>query len=182
MFRLVVDVNEINIDQVKLPKIPGIGMITRLPNDQKFSMLVTVLNSRKAELLPKIEEAVTKKWGYVRITDFFAEMPADRSCYIRFRIDVSDADYDRAIDSILPGILQPSDVCAILGEDYSGSLSTPDVIRYMHEAPLASQKEYYLVKSLSTEKTNIANAVETSAASQGAILRIGNIRFLLKQS
>ena len=109
-------------------------------------------------------------------------MPADRSCYIRFRIDVSDADYDRAIDSILPGILQRSDVCAILGEDSSGSLSTPDAIRYMHEAPLASQKEYYLVKSLSTEKTNIANAVETSAASQGAILRIGNIRFLLKQS
>ena len=79
MFRLVVDVNEINIDQVKLPKIPGIGMITRLPNDQKFNMLVTVLNSRKADLLPKIEEAVTKKWGYVHITDFSAEMPADRS-------------------------------------------------------------------------------------------------------
>lgn len=182
MFRLVADINEINIDQVKLPKIPGIGMITRLPNDQKFGMLVTVLNSRKAELLPKIEEALNKKWGYIHMTDFSAEMPADHSCYIRFRIDVSDADYDRAIDSILPGILKPSDIPAILGEDYSGSLSTPDAIRYMHEATQTSQKEYYLIKSLSTEKTNIAHAIETSAASQGAILRIGNIRFLLKQS
>ena len=28
MFRLVADITELNIDQVKLPKIPGLGMLT----------------------------------------------------------------------------------------------------------------------------------------------------------
>ena len=38
MFRLILDIAEINIDQLKFPKIPGIGMIKRLPDSQKFAM------------------------------------------------------------------------------------------------------------------------------------------------
>ena len=30
MFRLVADITELNIDQVKLPKIPGLGMLMKL--------------------------------------------------------------------------------------------------------------------------------------------------------
>ncbi len=82
---------------VKLPKVPGIGMIKHLPNDQKFAMLV-------------------------------------------------------------------------------------NVISYMHETPSAMRKEFYLVKTLSCEKQNIANSISTGAQSQGAILRISNIRFFLKQA
>ena len=37
MFRLVADITELNIDQVKLPKIPGLGMLMKLPNKQKSS-------------------------------------------------------------------------------------------------------------------------------------------------
>ena len=33
MFRLVADITELNIDQVKLPKIPGLGMLMKLPNN-----------------------------------------------------------------------------------------------------------------------------------------------------
>ena len=51
MFRLILDIAEINIDQVKLPKVPGIGMIKRLPNDQKFAMLVNVINAQKAKII-----------------------------------------------------------------------------------------------------------------------------------
>ena len=54
-------------------------------------------------------------------------------------------------------------------EDYQGPISTPDVISY-------------LVKTLSCEKQNIANSISTGAQSQGAILRISNIRFFLKQA
>ena len=43
MFRLVADITELNIDQVKLPKIPGLGMLMKLPNKQKISMIVSVL-------------------------------------------------------------------------------------------------------------------------------------------
>lgn len=35
MFRLVADITELNIDQVKLPKIPGLGMLMKFPNKQK---------------------------------------------------------------------------------------------------------------------------------------------------
>lgn len=182
MFRLIVDINEINIDHVTLPKIPGIGMIMRLPNDQKFSMLVNVLNSQKAQLLPKLEEEAAKKWGYIRISDLAAEMPADGSCYIRFRIDVADADYDKAIDTIVPSIFQPSDVLPVLGESYSGSSSTPDVINFMHQAPSAAQKEFYLVKALSTEKQTLLQRIEYAADTQGAVVRMGALRFLLKQN
>ena len=45
MFRLVADITELNIDQVKLPKIPGLGMLMKLPNKQKISMIVSVLNA-----------------------------------------------------------------------------------------------------------------------------------------
>lgn len=71
MFRLVVDVNEINIDQVKLPKIPGIGMITRLPNDQKFSMLVTVLNSKKQNFFQRLKK-LSQKNGAMYVSLIFS--------------------------------------------------------------------------------------------------------------
>lgn len=67
-------------------------------------------------------------------------------------------------------------------EDYQGPISTPDVISYMHETPSAMRKEFYLVKALSCEKQNIANSISIGAQSQGAILRISNIRFFLKQA
>ena len=35
MFRLVADITELNIDQVKLPKIPGLGMLMKLSDKQK---------------------------------------------------------------------------------------------------------------------------------------------------
>lgn len=92
------------------------------------------------------------------------------------------ADYDKAIDAILPNIFQPQDAVAVLGKDYQGPVSTPDVISYMHETPSAMRKEFYLVKTLSCEKQNIANSISTGAQSQGAILRISNIRFFLKQA
>ncbi len=182
MFRLILDIAEINIDQLKFPKIPGIGMIKRLPDSQKFAMLVNVINTQKAQFLPKLEEEANKRWGYIRISDLKAQMPSDGSCYIRLSIDVTDADYDKAIDAILPNIFQPKDAAAVLGEDYQGPVSTPDVISYMHETPSAARKEFYLVKTLSCEKQNIANAISTGAQSQGTILRISNIRFFLKQS
>ena len=91
-------------------------------------------------------------------------------------------DYDKAIDAILPNIFQPQDAVAVLGEDYQGPVNTPDVISYMHETPSAMRKEFYLVKTLSCEKQNIANSISTGAQSQGAILRISNIRFFLKQA
>ncbi len=193
MFRLILDIAEINIDQVKLPKVPGIGMIKRLPDDQKFAMLVNFINAQKTQFLPKLEEEASKRWGYIRISDLKAQMPSDGSCYIRLSIDVTDADYDKAIDvtdadydkaidAILPNIFQPKDAAAVLGEDYQGPVSTPDVISYMHETPSAARKEFYLVKTLSCEKQNIANLISTGAQSQGAILRISNIRFFLKQA
>ena len=169
MFRLILDIAEINIDQVKLLKFPGIGMIKRLPNDQKFAMLVNVINAQKAQFLPKLEEEAAKRWGYLRISDLKS-------------IDIADADYDKAIDVIIPNIFQPQDATAVLGDDYQGPVSTPDVISYMHETPSAARKEFYLVKTLSCEKQNIANAISTGAQSQGAILRISNIRFFLKQA
>ena len=177
MFRLILDIAEINIDQVKLLKVPGIGMIKRLPNDQKFAMLVNVINAQKAQFLPKLEEEAAKRWGYLRISDLKAQMPSDGSCYIRLSIDIADA-----IDVIIPNIFQPQDATAVLGDDYQGPVSTPDVISYMHETPSAARKEFYLVKTLSCEKQNIANAISTGAQSQGAILRISNIRFFLKQA
>lgn len=36
MFRLVADITELNIDQVKLPKIPGLGMLMKLQINKKF--------------------------------------------------------------------------------------------------------------------------------------------------
>jgi non-ribosomal peptide synthetase component E (peptide arylation enzyme) len=57
MFRLVADITELNIDQVKLPKIPGLGMLMKLPNKQKISMIVSVLNAQKGQFLPKWQEA-----------------------------------------------------------------------------------------------------------------------------
>jgi len=61
MFRLVADITELNIDQVKLPKIPGLGMLMKLPNKQKISMIVSVLNAQKGQFLPKWQEAVNQK-------------------------------------------------------------------------------------------------------------------------
>ena len=52
MFRLVADITELNIDQVKLPKIPGLGMLMKLSDKQKISMIVSVLNSQKGQFLP----------------------------------------------------------------------------------------------------------------------------------
>ena len=65
MFRLVADITELNIDQVKLPKIPGLGMLMKLPNKQKISMIVSVLNAQKGQFLPKWQEAVNQKVGAV---------------------------------------------------------------------------------------------------------------------
>lgn len=181
MFRLIADITELNFDNVKLPKIPGLGMIMRMPDAQKLSMFATAVNTQKAQILPKLEEELQKKWGYLRLADIAAEQPADGSCLIRLRVDVADADYDRAIDSIIPSILQPSDVPVIFGDSYPGSASTPDVITYMHQAESTAKKEFYLVKTLSTEKQNIINAFELGASTQGARLKIGALRFLLKQ-
>lgn len=65
MFRLVADITELNIDQVKLPKIPGLGMLMKLSDKQKISMIVSVLNAQKGQFLPKWQEAVNQKWGAV---------------------------------------------------------------------------------------------------------------------
>ena len=96
MFRLVADITELNIDQVKLPKIPGLGMLMKLPNKQKISMIVSVLNAQKGQFLPKWQEAVNQKWGQLQLLDYQVEQPGDGSCLARIRIDVGNADYDKA--------------------------------------------------------------------------------------
>ncbi len=93
MFRLVADITELNIDQVKLPKIPGLGMLMKLSNKQKISMIVSVLNAQKGQFLPKWQEAVNQKWGQLQLLDYQVEQPGDGSCLARIRIDVGNADY-----------------------------------------------------------------------------------------
>ena len=90
MFRLVADITELNIDQVKLPKIPGLGMLMKLPNKQKISMIVSVLNAQKGQFLPKWQEAVNQKWGQLQLLDYQVEQPGDGSCLVRIRIDVGN--------------------------------------------------------------------------------------------
>ena len=80
MFRLVADITELNIDQVKLPKIPGLGMLMKLPNKQKISMIVSVLNAQKGQFLPKWQEAVNQMWGQLQLLDYQVEQPGDGSC------------------------------------------------------------------------------------------------------
>ena len=92
MFRLVADITELNIDQVKLPKIPGLGMLMKLPNKQKISMIVSVLNAQKGQFLPKWQEAVNQKWGQLQLLDYQVEQPGDGSCLARIQIDVGNAD------------------------------------------------------------------------------------------
>ena len=121
MFRLVADITELNIDQVKLPKIPGLGMLMKLPNKQKISMIVSVLNAQKGQFLPKWQEAVNQKWGQLQLLDYQVEQPGDGSCLARIRIDVGNADYDKAIDSVIPHVFQEKDVHTVLGGDYAGS-------------------------------------------------------------
>ena len=182
MFRMVSDITELNIDQVKLPKIPGLGMLMKLPNKQKISMIVSVLNAQKGQFLPKWQEAVNQKWGQLQLLDYQVEQPGDGSCLARIRIDVGNADYDKAIDSVIPHVFQEKDVHTVLGGDYAGSGNLQEVMQFMHNAPTAAKKEFYIVKTLSVEKETIARNFENSAASQGAVLRIGSLRFFLKQS
>lgn len=106
MFRLVADITELNIDQVKLPKIPGLGMLMKLSDKQKISMIVSVLNAQKGQFLPKWQEAVNQKWGQLQLLDYQVEQPGDGSCLARIRIDVGNADYDKAIDSVIPHVFR----------------------------------------------------------------------------
>lgn len=182
MFRLVADITELNIDQVKLPKIPGLGMLMKLPNKQKISMIVSVLNSQKGQFLPKWQEEVNQKWGQLQLLDYQVEQPGDGSCLVRIRIDVENADYDKVIDSVIPHVFQEKDAHTVLGGDYAGSGNLQEVMQFMHNAPTAAKKEFYIVKTLSVEKETIARNFENGAASQGAVLRIGSLRFFLKQS
>lgn len=81
MFRLVADITELNIDQVKLPKIPGLGMLMKLPNKQKISMIVSVLNAQKGQFLPKWQEAVNQKWGQLQLLDYQVEQPGTEAVW-----------------------------------------------------------------------------------------------------
>ena len=182
MFRLMADITELNIDQVKLPKIPGLGMLMKLPNQQKLSMIVHVLNSQKGQFLPKWQDAVNQKWGQLQLLDYQVEQPKDGSCLARLRVDVGDADYDKAIDAIILGVFRSKDAGLVFGAEYAGSGDLQEVIQFMHDAPTATKKEFYIVKTLSVEKEAIARNFENGAASQGAVLRIGSLRFFLKQS
>lgn len=157
MFRLVADIIELNIDQVKLPKIPGLGMLMKLPNKQKISMIVSVLNAQKGQFLPKWQEAVNQKWGQLQLLDYQVEQPGDGSCLARIRIDVGNADYDKAIDSVIPHVFQEKDAHTVLGGDYAGSGNLQEVMQFMHNAPTAAKKEFYIVKTLSVEKETIAS-------------------------
>ena len=80
------------------------------------------------------------------------------------------------------GLFQEKDAHTVLGGDYAGSGKLQEVIPFMHNAPTAAKKEFYIVKTLSVEKETIARNFENGAASQGAVLRIGSLRFFLKQS
>ena len=132
------DITELNIDQVKLPKIPGLGMLMKLPNKQKISMIVSVLNAQKGQFLPKWQEALNQKWGQLQLLDYQVEQPGDGSCLARIRIDVGNADYDKAIDSVIPHVFQEKDVHTVLGGDYAGSGNLQEVMQFMHNAPTAA--------------------------------------------
>ena len=95
---------------------------------------------------------------------------------------MGNADYDKAIDSVIPHVFQEKDAHTVLGGDYAGSGNLQEVMQFMHNVPTAAKKEFYIVKTLSVEKETIARNFENSAASQGAVLRIGSLRFFLKQS
>ena len=164
-------------------------MLMKLPNKQKISMIVSVLNAQKGQFLPKWQEAVNQKWGQLQLLDYQVEQPGDGSCLVRIRIDVGNADYDKAIDSVIPHVFQEKDAHTVLGGDYAGSGKLQEVMQFLqykipclHNAPTAAKKEFYIVKTLSVEKETIARNFENGAASQGAVLRIGSLRFFLKQS
>ena len=58
MFRLVADITELNIDQVKLPKIPGLGMLMKLSDKQKISMIVSAERSVPSKMAGGSESEV----------------------------------------------------------------------------------------------------------------------------
>lgn len=182
MFRLVADLTEINLDQVKLPKVPGLGMLLKLPQKQRLGMIVNVLNMQKGQFLPKWQEALRQKWGQVELLDYKVEQPVDASCLVRIRMDVGESDYDKAIDTIIPQIYQPQKAKIVLGEDYTGATDVQTVVAYMHSAEDDKKKEFYLVKTLSVEKENIARMFEAGAASQNAVIKVKQLRFFLKKS
>ena len=179
MFRLIAELSEFNIDNVRLPKIPGLGMLMKLPANQKLSMIVGVLNTQKGQFLPKWQEAANQKWGYVQLLDYQVDQPADGSCLVRIRIDVGEADYDKAIDAIIPHLFEPQDAQKVLGEAYSGAADVPSVMAYLHQVS-AGKKEFYLVKTMSVKKERIMRNVEQAAA-QSAVIGVKNLRFFLKQ-
>lgn len=72
-------------------------MLMKLSDKQKISMIVSVLNSQKGQFLPKWQEEVNQKWGQLQLLDYQVEQPGDGSCLVRIRIDVGNADYDKAI-------------------------------------------------------------------------------------
>ena len=121
----------------------------------------------------KEEIAIMKLIG---ATDFLVRAP--------FIVEgiVGNADYDKAIDSVIPHVFQEKDAHTVLGGDYAGSGNLQEVMQFMHNVPTAAKKEFYIVKTLSVEKETIARNFENSAASQGVVLRIGSLRFFLKQS
>lgn len=105
----------------------------------------------------------------------------DGSCLARIRIDVGNADYDKAIDSVIPHVFQEKDAHTVLGEDYAGSGNLQEVMQFMHNAPTAAKKEFYIVKTLSVEKETIARNFENGAASQERYFELKSA-FFLKQS
>ncbi len=162
-----------------------------LDREREEKLNVKKLEDYFQEVLPKLQsnffisliEGRVREEDYERfLLDYQVEQPGDGSCLARIRIDVGNADYDKAIDSVIPHVFQEKDAHTVLGEDYAGSGNLQEVMQFMHNAPTAAKKEFYIVKTLSVEKETIARNFENSAASQGAVLRIGSLRFFLKQS
>ena len=194
MFKIIAEIKEIEFDHVidqmlelaknhpqagmQIPAFINADMIKQMPQEMKNEMVVKALTAEKQKGIDMLQNMAARMGITMQVKSLLLEAPNTVECALRLQLEGSVAEYDRAIDVLMPRLLKEEQIPAILGTSASAGITTAEAINVMKQKS-ETEKEFYLVKTLSLNKEILKQELEQMAKLKNVALTMGVMRFML---
>ncbi|MDD2971937.1 MAG: hypothetical protein PHE02_07390 [Lachnospiraceae bacterium] len=199
MFRIVLDIREINYDKLldtffeqmrgmeqngslggmKLPPMMNLDFLKNMPQETKNGMVASAINAEQKRMIDMVE-MLAVRFGYpAKIHKVAVASLSEPDCTVRLVLDVESMNFAPAIEKICMALISQEDLPSVMGTAYQEGITLSAVPEHMSQQT-EKQKEYFVLKSMSDRKQIIMERLEKIAAEKEMLLQIHDMRFMMQ--
>ena len=162
----------------KLPPFAD-KMIRMVPADKKNEMMAQSLKTQKSQMLPQVEQGLSRVVGPARLADVDMDYVKGGPDVMTLMLEFTLLDHDYFIMNVLPQFYSEYTAPQMLGETYSGPYDLISVQHYMR-AQEPKRRELLIAKSISTNRSFVMQMLQQMGSASGMELKLNNIRVMIR--